>query len=120
MATPGPIETPVVESTGPPEPPLESAGALESVTFRTAVPSADAYASVSADVESVKRPTALTATAPIVASELVFARLIAIAAATDTPPAEVAACGVASAPAAPFPPVELSVALAKLRSAATD
>ena len=110
----------MVESTGPPELPEESAGALESTMLRTAVPSADANASVSADVESVNRPEVMTVIAPIVASECVVVMLIAMAAATDTPPADVAACGVAGAPAVPPPPVVLSVALAKLRSAATD
>src|SRR5438445_10550020 len=95
MATPAPIETPVVESTGPPELPEESAGALESTMLRTAVPSADANASVSADVESVKRPEVMTVIAPNVASECVVGVLIAMAAAHRTPPANVAGRRVA-------------------------
>src|SRR2546428_5175451 len=99
---------------------MESAAGLESVPPRTAPPSAAACASVSAEVERMKRPPACTVIAPIIAREVVFARLIANAAATETPPDDVAAWGVGSAPAVPLPPAELSVALAKLRSAATE
>src|SRR2546427_11759560 len=105
MATPAPIETPVVESTGPPELPEESAGALESTMLRTAVPSADANAAVSAGVESVNRPEVMTVIAPIVASECVVVMLIAMAAAADTPPAGGAAWGGAGRPPGPPPPV---------------
>ena len=80
----------------------------------TALPSAVAA------VDSVKSPPALTAIGPTsVAREIVFARLIATAAATLTPPELVAALGVGSAPPAPLPPFEDDVASAKLRWLAT-
>src|SRR5438309_3732194 len=92
--------------------PLESADA-------TALPSAVACASVSAALDKVKRPPAVRLRAPMrVACEIVFARLIAIAAATLTPPELVEALGVCVAPV-PLPPFDEDVASAKLRSFAT-
>ena len=83
----------------PPEPLEPELLALASGGW-TALPSAVAFASVSAEVESVNRPPfVLTVIAPIsVAREVVFARLMATAAATDTPPDEVSDFGVLSPP----------------------
>ena len=128
IATPTPTETPLaLESLADPleleslDEPLElgSAGALESVG-RTALPSASANASVSADVASVKRPVGAKMTTPvaIVAMDVVLARLIATAAATDTPPEEVSELGVCSASPAPVPPFDVEVWFPKERSCA--
>ena len=125
IATAAPIETPPpLESLGAPAPPLESAGALESVGALesagwTALPSAVACASVSAEVESAKRPPAWMVIAPIVAREIDVARLIATAAAMSTPPPLVEAVGVLSAPPDPSPPFAVDVSLANDRSPAT-
>ena len=86
---------------------------------RPALPSAVACASVSTELESVNSPPAWIVTAPIVASEMVFARLIAIAAATLTPPDEVFAAGVLSASPEPSPPFAAEVCDAKVRSCST-
>src|SRR5438094_10357166 len=113
------MDTPDVESVGASAESVESLGALESRGACTALPSAVAEASVFAAVESVKRPPAWTVTLPIVARETVFARLIATAAATETPPDDVDAPGVASPPSPPVAPVLDRVEPAKLRSRAT-
>ena len=86
---------------------------------RPALPSAVACASVSAELESVNRPPAWIVIAPIVASEMVFARLIATAAATLTPPPEVDAAGVLAASPDPSPPFATEVCDAKPRSCST-
>ena len=71
---------------------------------------------MSADVDSVNRPPATTLIGPAsVAREVVFARLIATAAATDTPPSLVFVCGVLSPPSLELPPLFERVVLAKLR-----
>ncbi len=121
IATPTPIETPLeLEPLGEPlDPPdVESAGALASLG-RTALPSARANASVSAVVESVNRPPATIVTGPIVASEMVFTRLIATAAATLTPPADVFVLGVCSASPSPVPPLSVDMPFANERSPPT-
>src|SRR5256885_1823838 len=80
--------------------PLEPELLAEESGGWTALPSAVAFASVSAEVETVNRPPfVLTVIAPTsVAREVVFARLMATAAATDTPPEEVSDFGVLSPP----------------------
>src|SRR2546426_3553394 len=102
MATPTPMEIPEVPAN------------------LTALPSPSACASVSAFVESVKRPPATTVR-PVatVARELDFARLMPTAAATDTPPDDVRADGVGSDPPVPVPPFDVDVVLAKPRCDAT-
>src|SRR5687768_9778047 len=106
MATAAPIVTPDVASLGALlDPlPLESAGALASPGALTALPSATALASVSAALDKEKSPPDLTVIGPIsVACETLVAMLMAIAAATETPPALVDALGVPAEPV-PLPP----------------
>ena len=64
-------------------------------------------------------PPAWIVIAPTVASEMVFARLMATAAATLTPPDDVFAAGVLSASPDPSPPFATEVCDAKPRSCAT-
>ena len=111
IATATPIETPELESLGAPldPPPLESAGALASVGDCAALPSAVAVASVSAEVRSVKSPPDSTVTGAMSTRDIDRARLIATAAATETPPSEVSAFGVFAAPPSPLPPLPLEV-----------
>ena len=101
IATPAPIATP--------EPP-----------GCTAEPSAPAFASVCADVRSVSAPPATIVT-PVGtnAREIEFAMLIPTAAATETPPEEVDAAGVAEAPPVPPPPFAVEAEFAKVRCSAT-
>src|SRR5687767_15613274 len=109
------METPSESSSSPPEPPV-----VESLGGCTALPSASAPASALADVARVKLPPASTLTPVlIVASELLFARLIATAAATETPPSDVDADGVSSESAVPVPPLPSDVLSANPRSAET-
>src|SRR5688572_373098 len=105
MATAAPIVRPVVASSGSPlDPPV-----VESVADRTALPSAVALASVSAALASVKRRPLVTVIAPMsVAREIVVARLMATAAATETPPDEVDALGVWPVPLL-VPPFDAAV-----------
>ena len=113
---------PPVPPPDPPEP-LEPELLAEESGGWTALPSAVAFASVSAEVESVNRPPfVLTVIAPTsVAREVVFARLIAMAAATDTPPEEESDFGVLSPPsdAPDVPRVSFRLLFPKLRSPAT-
>ena len=86
----------------------------------TAVPSARANASVFADVPSVNRPPAFTVIGPAsVARDQLFARFTATAAATLTPPDEVDAAGVLSAPSVAPPPLLDRVVFAKPRCSFT-
>src|SRR3989442_9988694 len=119
MATPAPIDAPVVGSLGAPAPPLASLGALASAGPRAALPSAVACASVSADVDRMNSRPAVTWMSPIVARDVVFARLMPTAAATDTPPPEVFAAGVVAAPVVPLPLLSVDVLAANARSCAT-
>ena len=57
--------------------------------------------------------------APMVARDVVVARLMPTAAATDTPPPEVFAAGVLAAPAVPLPLLSADVVAANARSWAT-
>src|SRR2546428_13191528 len=104
MDTPPPLE-----SAGA----LASAGALDSLGDCTALPSAVACASVSAEVESGNRPPAWVVIAPMFVREMDFARVIATAAATSTPPALVDAVGVLSTPPRPSPPFPVGRLLAE-------
>src|SRR6267378_6565884 len=92
------MDTPLdeLESLGAPDapPPLASPGALESFGACTAMPS-------------------------ITARAMALTRLIATAAATDTPPDDVLAAGVLAAPPLPSPPFAVDVSSAKPRSCAT-
>src|SRR6266550_2131364 len=121
MATPTPTETPPeLESLGAPEPPdVESAGALESVGGCTALPSAVACAFACAELSSEKRPVAITTMPSMTALAMTLARLMATAAATETPPDEVSALGVCSASPVPLPPLLVEVPSANERSCAT-
>ena len=127
IATPTPIETPDVESVGVPlDPPelesaggLESPGALASFGAWTALPSAVACAFACAELSREKRPVATTTMPSMTARAITFARLIATAAATETPPDDVSALGVLSAPPLPSPPFAADVPSAKERSCAT-
>jgi hypothetical protein len=74
---------------------------------------------VSAVVARVKRPPDTIVTGPMVASEIVLARLIATAAATLTPPDDVFDFGVCSAPPSPLPPLSVDMPLANDRSPPT-
>src|SRR3989442_3070275 len=101
MATPTPIETPEVESVGDPLDPtplesaaaLESPGPLESLGACTALPSAVAFALACAELRSENSPPATRTIPSMTARAITLARLIATAAATDTPPFEVFASG---------------------------
>src|SRR3989442_15876464 len=106
------MEAPLVGSAGAPAPALASPGP------RAALPSAVAWASVSAEVEITKRPPAWIWTAPRATVEMDLARLMPTAAATLIPPAEVLALGVGSAPAVPLPLWAGEVVAAKARSRA--
>jgi hypothetical protein len=112
IATATPIETP------PPEP--DELDAPPSETGCTALPSATAFASVSDEDFSEKRPPATTVTPETTyARETESARLIATAAATETPPPLDSALGVSSAPPVPVPPLSSEALFAKLRSPST-
>src|SRR5512132_306061 len=109
MATPTPTDTPELEpSLEPPllEPSLEPPLLDASAGGCTALPSPLASASVSAELVIVNAPPALTVIAPIDARAIDFAMLMPTAAATDTPPSEVSAFGVADALPSPAPPLE--------------
>src|SRR2546428_445258 len=101
MATPTPTETPDVESLGEPlDPPelesagaLESPGALESFGAWTALPSAVACAFACAELSREKRPVVTMTMPSMTARAITVARVIATAAATDTPPDDVSALG---------------------------
>src|SRR6267143_1418934 len=121
MATATPIDTPDVESVGavddPPE--LESAGGVESLGVWTALPSAVACAFACAELRSENRPPATMTMPSTTARATAVTRLIATAAATDTPPDDVLAAGVLAAPPLPSPPFAVDVSSAKPRSCAT-
>src|SRR5688500_6475598 len=81
----------------------------------TAAPLDVAPPSVSDALVSENAPVALYTSGERIACANDLWMLIAIAAATDTPPELVSADGVSLDPASPSPPLVLSVSLAKLR-----
>src|SRR3954468_20941816 len=111
MATPMPTDTPLAEPEPSPDPPLlePSAGGC------TALPSPPASASVFAALLMANAPPALIVIAPIEARAMDFAMLMPTAAATDTPPSEVDAFGVADALPSPEPPFDCERPFAKPR-----
>src|SRR6267378_100082 len=121
MATATPIDTPDVESVGavddPPE--LESAGGVESLGVWTALPSAVACAFACAELRSENRPPATMTMPSTTARATAVTRLIATAAATDTPPLDVFASGVFAASPVPLPPLFNDVPFANERSCET-
>ena len=110
-----PLDPPELESAGA----LESPGALESLGAWTALPSAVACAFACAELSREKRPVVTMTMPSMTARAITFARLIATAAATETPPFDVFASGVFSALPVPLPPFAVEVEPANERSCAT-
>src|SRR6267378_259746 len=117
------MDTPLdeLESLGAPDapPPLESPGPLESLGACTALPSAVACAFACAELRSENRPPATMTMPSTTARATAVTRLIATAAATDTPPDDVLASGVFAVSPVPLPPLPIEVWSANERSCET-